>query len=176
MPIAKARLPRTFRLFLALWPDDEIRHAIGEHASGWSLPSGSVRYGPADWHVTLHFLGSVASDRVPDIAVGMDVPLEPFELTLDRPLLWPRGLAVVAASQVPTALKDLHDRLGQALQILQQPVEPRAYRPHLTLARRADGAIRPTAPVAVVWPVRSFALVVSTGRTDHRYEVLRTYG
>lgn len=172
----KPRLPRTFRLFLALWPDDALRQAIAEHARGWSLPSDCVRYGPQDWHVTLHFLGSVPTGQVADIAAGMDVPLEPFELALDQPLMWPRGLAVVGAMQVPPALKVLHKRLAEALRALEQAVELRPYRPHLTLARRADGAVRPTAPVAVLWPVRSFALVVSTGRTDHRYEILRTYG
>jgi 2'-5' RNA ligase len=173
---SKPRLPRAFRLFLALWPDDAVRHAIGEHARAWSLPSDCVRYGPLDWHVTLHFLGSVPTERVPEIAAGVDVPLEPFELALDQPLMWPRGLAVVIASQVPPALKVLHDRLGHALRDMEQAVELRPYRPHLTLARRADGAVRPRAAAPVVWPVRSFALVVSTGRTDHRYEVLRIYG
>lgn len=175
MRSASSSIARTHRLFLALWPDDAVRRGVHEHARAWAMPPGSGRYGPADWHVTLHFLGSVLTQRVPEIAAGVDVPLEPFELVLDQPLIWPRGLAVLCASEVPQALKSLHDRLGRALRGVHQTVELRPHRPHLTLARRADAAIPPMAPVLVVWPVRSLVLVVSTCQTDHRFEVLREY-
>jgi len=175
MSPARSSRPPTHTLFLALWPDDTVRCRIREHADRWVFPSGSVRYGPPDWHVTLHFLGRVPAERVPDLAVNIDVPREPFELVLDRPTIWPRGLAVVSASTTPRALKSLHARLGEALLGMEQAVETRPYRPHLTLARRAEAAVMPDPPVPVVWPVSGFVLVVSTGRPDHRYEVLREY-
>jgi 2'-5' RNA ligase len=176
MPPTPPAKPRAHRLFLAIWPDDPVRQAVAEHADAWSLPAGCLRYGPADWHVTLHFLGRVETERVPDIAAAVDVPTEPFRMVLDQPLLWPGGLAVVGASEMPQALKALHDRLAQALRGVNHAVESRPYRPHLTLARRAFGARRPRAPVPVQWPVRGFALVVSTGKADQRYALLRTYG
>ena len=169
-------MPRTHRLFLALWPDDAIRQRIAEHSNSWTLPPGCVRYGPADWHVTLHFLGNVATDRIADVAAGVDVPVRRFELVLDRPQLWPRGLAVVCASAMAPGLQALHGRLGQALGELDQAVEPRPYRPHLTLARRAGAAILPIAPSRIAWPVHGYALVVSTGVPAQRYAVLRQYG
>jgi len=172
---ARSPRPPSHRLFLALWPDDTVRCRVREHAQGWFIPPGSVRYGPPDWHVTLHFLGKVLAERVPDIAAGIDVPREPFELVLDQPRIWPRGLAVIGASTIPQALKSLHARVGEALLGLDQAVETRPYRPHLTLARRAEAAVKPDAPVPVAWPVSGFVLVVSTGRADHRYEVLREY-
>ncbi len=175
MDSGKPVVPRTQRLFLALWPDHAAKGKIAEHARRWVLPSGCVPYAPVDWHVTLHFIGNVFAERVPDIAAGVGVPLEPFELVLDQPQLWPQGLAVLCASEVPAALQALHDRLGRALRGLNQAVDGRPYQPHLTLARRADAAIPPSACAPIVWSVRSFALVVSTGRTDQRYEVLRQY-
>lgn len=175
MQPAKSDKRRSHRLFLALWPDEAIRRAVDDHSGAWTMPPGCLRYAPSDWHVTLHFLGSVTAQRVPDIAAAVDMPLEPFVLVLDQPRIWPRGLAVVCASAVPQALMSLHDRLSHALRGVDQSVEARPYRPHLTLARRAVGAIRPTAPAPVPWPVDSFALVVSTGKTDHRYSVLQEF-
>jgi 2'-5' RNA ligase len=154
------RASRRVRLFLALWPDQAIRADIDAHASCWTLPQSCLCYGPQDWHVTLHFLGPVAMERVPDLAQAVDLPMDPFQLLLDKPQLWPRGLAVLGAAQVPPALCDLHARLGAAVAAVGLPAEERTYR----------------GPVSVTWPVRSFALVVSTGSRDRRYEVLREYG
>jgi 2'-5' RNA ligase len=176
MTSAKLVGPRSQRLFLALWPDDAAKKAIAEHAVGWVFPAGCLRYAPADWHVTVHFIGTVATKRVPAIAAALGVPVEPFQLVLDRPQLWPRELAVVCATEVPAPLQALHDRLGHTLTKLDQAVDPRAYRPHLTLARRAGAAIPAPAPAPIAWNVRGYALVLSTGNADQRYEVLRRYG
>jgi 2'-5' RNA ligase len=130
---------------------------------------------PADWHVTLHFIGPVEIDRVADISVGADVPLRPFEWTLDQPIVWAHGLAVLGTTEVPKTLQALHERLGNTLRRLDLAVESRRFQPHVTLARRAEAAIPPTASVPVVWSVRSYALAVSTGDKDHRYRVIREY-
>lgn len=170
------RKPRSHRLFLALWPDEPVRRRVARHAKDWVLPADCLRYQPADWHVTLHFLGSVAAGHVPGIADGVDLAFEPFELVLDQPQLWPRGLAVLGASKTPTALRSMHTQLGEKLGALEQRVEARPYRPHLTLARRATGATLPTDSRPVAWRVRRYALVVSTGSVEQRYVVLREYG
>jgi 2'-5' RNA ligase len=170
-----AKLPAKLRLFLALWPDEAVLLRIAEHARCWCFPPGCLRYGPRDWHVTLHFLGSVETERLPGIADAADTPVEPFELLLDRPQLWARGLAVLGAQRVPSALQDLHQRLGDALAGQGLPVEGRIYRPHVTLARRAEAAIAPTDHPGVAWPVKDFALVLSTGKPDRRYEVICRY-
>lgn len=103
------------------------------------------------------------------------VPFQPFELVLDRPALWPRGLAVLCATEVPAALKGLIDQLGQALRALDLALDKRPYVPHVTLARHAEAAIAPLACAPVPWPVQGFALVVSTGLKVPRYRVIRQY-
>jgi 2'-5' RNA ligase len=165
----------TFRLFLAIWPDDEVRQRVTRHHAGWALPSGSLIYQPQDWHVTLHFLGSVADERVVEVAAGLHLPLQPCELILDQPELWRGGLAVLAATSVPSALMSFHDRLAVALRGLDLPVESRPWRPHLTLARRAVTAQLPTPITPVAWPVQKYAMVVSTGRPEQRYQVVHEY-
>jgi 2'-5' RNA ligase len=72
-------------------------------------------------------------------------------------------------------LRDLHQRLGDALAGQGLPVEERTYRPHVTLARRASAAIAPIDNPGVAWPVQDFALVASTGKPDRRYEVICRY-
>ena len=171
----KPFVTRTQRLFLALWPDAGVREQLVAHANQWTWPTGCVRYGPADWHVTLHFIGDVDDDRVEGIAASADVPCQPFELVLDQPGLWPHGLAVLRATEVPIPLQALYDRLGQELCAHELAVETRPYQPHVTLARHADAAIPPTASAPVVWRVQSFALVVSTGDRNQRYQVIRQY-
>jgi hypothetical protein len=47
--------------------------------------------------------------------------------------------------------------------------------PDLTLAHHAKGSVPPTRSAPVVWPVRSFELVVSTGNAGARYGELRMY-
>jgi 2'-5' RNA ligase len=170
-----AALPARLRLFLALWPDQAVADSLAEHARCWSLPSDCLRYAPRDWHVTLHFLGSVASERLPELADALDVSVDPFELVLDAPQLWPRGLAILGATRVPEALHDLHRRLADALAAQDLPVERRTYRPHVTLARRAGAAMPPKDPAAVAWRAQDFVLVVSTGKPDRRYEVICRY-
>jgi len=112
---------------------------------------------------------------VDGIAASADVPFQPFELVLDQPGLCPHGLAVLRATEAPIPLQALYDRLGQELRGLDLPVEPRPYLPHVTLARRGDAANPLKASAPVVWWVRSFVLVISTGDRDQRYRVIRQY-
>ena len=176
MPNAQPLINPQQRLFLALWPNLVVQSDIATHARQWTWPLGYVPYQPQDWHVTLHFIGPVEATQVPDITASAALPFQPFELVLDQPTLWPHGLAVVCLSQVPKQLWSLFDRLGQALRELGLPVETRPYRPHLTLARRADRAIAPMTSTPVVWRVQGYALVVSTGDRATRYKIIRAYG
>lgn len=165
-----------FRLFLALWPDAAALRQLAGHVAGWSWPPGCAVYTPSDWHVTLHFIGQVPAARLPEITEGLNVPVQPFTLRLDRPALWHHGLAVLCASQPPLPLQSLHDRLGQALQGLGLPAGTHPYRPHATLARHADAARPPAVCTPVEWPVSRFTLAASTGDRDGRYRVLHRYG
>lgn len=175
MNAGKPVVVRTQRLFFALWPDDATRGQLAAHANQWIWPPVCARYDPADWHVTLHFLGDVATEQVEAIAACAAVPLQTFDLVLDRPRLWPHGLAVLCGSKTPAALGDLHVRLGQALRGLGLALDARPYAPHVTLARHAAAAIPPATCAPVRWQVRGFALVVSTGLKAPRYQVIRQY-
>lgn len=174
-PLNTPPTPATQRLFFALWPDAQVRAQLAAHVDQWAWPPGAQRYAPADWHVTLHFMGQLDAQRAERVAELAHAPFAPCTLVLDQATLWPQGLAVVCASAVPAALQMLHAQLGAVLRGLDLSVDARPYQPHATLARRAVGATPPLHP-PVVWPVHSFALVESTGNPAARYRVLRHYG
>lgn len=162
----------TARLFLALWPSASVRKALAAHVSQWQWPAGARVYAPEDWHLTLHFIGPVPRERLPQLLHDLHAPLMPFHLQLDQPEAWPQGLAVLTPSEMPPALIALHEQLRQRLLAHGLPVDERAFRPHVTLARRATGALAPAEPLAVRWPVQAYALVESTPHEPVRYQVL----
>lgn len=99
--------------------------------SGRLVPSANL-------HLTLAFLG-----HLPESALALLEELPPrlplhelaFDLQLDRLDCWHGGLLHLAPSQPPAELLALASGLGQLLGESGLPSEPRAYRPHLTLAR-----------------------------------------
>src|SRR6478752_8487778 len=128
--------PPTWRLFLGLWPPAAVRAEILQCADAWQWPPSARRTAPERMHVTLHFLGNVPMERVPALQQGLAREWAGCTLELDRAEVWPGGIAVLEASQVPAALADLHARLAEALGQLEVAVETRRYRPHVTLARK----------------------------------------
>lgn len=163
------------RLFLALWPDADARARLCARRDAWAWPRNAAPV-PADkLHLTLHFLGAVPDQRVPLLLDGLAVPFTPFTLRIGRPVLWHNGIAVLEPYETPPALPDLHARLAQALPGLGLAPEARAYRPHVTMARRAGGVALPPAGDPVAWLADRYALVASRPGDGGGYTVLREY-
>jgi len=165
----------TTRLFLALWPDPAVRHALRERRDAWSWPRNASPVHPDKLHVTLHFLGAVPTERVPDFRRGFRVPFSPFALTFGVPKLWHNGIAVLEPSSEQPELLQLHADLASALIALGLQPEARKYRPHVTLARRASGVEVPAESAPLVWQVGGYALVESQPNNGGVYQVLETY-
>lgn len=168
-------LPASVRLFLALWPAPALLQELLAHAAAWAWPARARRTRPECLHLTLHFLGNVPAGRLPQLRSGLAVPFAGCELALDRACVWPGGIAVLEATQVPAELARLHAALAECLRGLDIPVEERPYRPHVTLARKAQGAEAPAfAPLRwVAGP--GYALVRSLG-DGGGYENLQCFG
>ena len=161
------------RLFVALWPDARVRAALADAAAQWVWPPGAVRMRAERLHLTLHFLGNVERERMPELGAALALRSPPFVLTLSRPTLWPGGTAVLEPQALSPELAELHAALGAALRRLALPTEARAFRPHVTLARRAAGTVAPAEHCRVEWPVAGHALVES--RQPGGYRVVRHY-
>lgn len=165
----------TARLFVGLWPNDATRSELRRWQVACVWPPGARPTSPERLHLTLHFLGQVDRGLLPTLGAALDLPptAPGFALRLGSAAVWPNGVAVLEPLDPPPALFDLHRRLGAALQRCGLPLDPRPFRPHATLARRARGAVLPAAGLpAVRWRVQGHVLVES----DHGYRVLRPFG
>jgi 2'-5' RNA ligase len=163
VPPALSAPSDALRLFVALWPDASAHTWLREADSAVAWPRGAARAGPERWHITLHFLGAVPQPALPTLLPALQTPFDPFGFELGRVEAWPRGLVVVEPAQSAPALQDLQTALGQAVQRCGLPVESRAFKPHVTLARRAAGARLATPSPPQRWPVAAYALVASAG-------------
>lgn len=179
-PSAAPQAEPAVRLFLALWPDPEVRRALARHRDGWHWGAGSGARPPAPvrsdkLHVTLHFIGSVAAARLPELRAGLAVPCTGFELAFGKPEVWKRGIAVLNPLALPAQLAALHGALADALHRLGLPTEAREFRPHVTLGRHAQQAQPPALAPQIAWRVEGYALVESRMNEGGGYRVLEHY-
>jgi 2'-5' RNA ligase len=163
------------RLFFALWPDQETRAAV-VRATREVVQRSAGRATPAEnLHVTLAFLGDVGESEFAQLQHIPPPLIGAFELQIDtldfrkRPrLLW------AVPETLPAALSGLESWLWGRLEDLGIERERRAYRPHVTLARRANYVGDPLAPLS--WPVTGFVLVQSSlGPPHSSYEIVKTW-
>jgi 2'-5' RNA ligase len=161
------------RLFVALWPDAQVRAALQAASAQWRWQPGAAII-PADrLHLTLHFLGDLPRERIPQLTRALELPFTPCALTLDRAALWHGGVAVLEPSVVPAPLGELRRALGAALRSLDIALETRRWRPHVTLARRANAKPPQLAPI--FWPLRGHVLAESRLSPRTSYEVVASF-
>lgn len=164
------------RLFFALWPGEAERLAL--HRVRGALPRHRGREtDPADYHVTLSFLGDVDPERraCAEAAAGQ-VRGAPFTLTLDHVGSFPRARIVwCGASACPPGLLALVGGLNHGLLGCGFPPERRPYHPHVTLARKSVPVEAQALPEPIPWRVEAFALVRSEPQNNPRYRVLTNW-
>ena len=159
------------RLFIALWPDPGIRAELAAWRDRWSWPRQASPVRSEQLHATLHFIGDVPDERIAELVAALRVPFAPFTLDFGHCALWPHGIAVLEPDAAPEPLLKLHESLGQVLARLGLPVDARPFRPHVTMARRAERATLPPPGPAIGWPVDHYALMSS----DRGYVTLQRY-
>jgi 2'-5' RNA ligase len=167
------------RLFFALWPDEETRASLARVQRDLA-PRNGRRVDPDDVHLTVVFLGPATAEQR-DCAertaaeVAAREVAAPFELTLDRIGSFPRaGVFWCGASVCPQPLLGLVLALNRELSNCGFVPERRAYRPHVTLARKARPVVAQELGNPIPWRVEELALVTGTGAVP-RYRVLRRW-
>jgi 2'-5' RNA ligase len=165
----------TARVFIALWPDPAVRALLREWRDAYVWPKAASPVRTEQLHVTLHFLGNIPRERLPELAEGLAVPFSPFELEFGHSEVWQGGIAVLAPEVVPESLLVLHGALGEALELHGLPLEQRAYRPHVTLARRAGPILAPIESPPIRWQVDGYALMESKVGDRAKYGVVQSY-
>lgn len=175
------------RLFIGLAVPEDVRRRLLERLDDWRKRFAFARWvHPADWHITLHFIGETDADRVPAIVRALDesaAGARPFGVRL-------RGLGTFGPPARPSVLhvtpdgrheplRGLHAALGAALaRAIGFTPDERPYRPHLTLARKYAGASRwDPAPAAAEtfgasWTARDVCLFRSRPGHSPMYEIV----
>lgn len=159
---------QTPRLFFGIPVAADTLPALRTDRSGWRWTD------PANYHVTVAFLGSVSGALIPALsALGQRVAAGAARgaLALSALEWWPDGrrprLLVATAEAGP--LLALQAALLEGLRALAVTVDERPLRPHVTLARlraRAEPTTFALPALAVSLPVAELALYES--RRDHR--------
>lgn len=166
------------RLFFALWPGTETRHALFRESRSTVLATDGRPVAARNFHMTLVFLGVVAAEAVSLVqSIAASVHGERFRLELDRYGYWkePQVLWCGASRVVPAAAMlaaTLRERLANA----GFKPDPKPFVPHVTLARKVHrpGDLGPFGPLS--WHAKEFALVRSvTGADGSEYSPLATY-
>jgi 2'-5' RNA ligase len=159
------------RLFFALWPGDAVRQQLADWRDAWTWPNGAAPVPNPKLHLTLHFLGAVDEEGVQALLAAPNTPFQQMHIDLGVPAIWHNQIAVLEPIKPPAALFELHAALGRQLESLGFVLEQRSYRPHVTMSRRASGAVAPQAR-SLSWLADEYALVSSR---DGVYTPLRVF-
>jgi 2'-5' RNA ligase len=166
------------RLFFGVWPDPATREHIAVAASAADYGTGAQLVPRENYHLTLAFVGEVP---VAHLAVLQQIGRESrgpgFALRFDAYEYWPKSqVVVVAAREIPSALREIWQRLHGNLAVHGLALNPKPLRPHTTLARKVSQAPVWTAMSEIAWTAREFSLVRSdTTGTRSAYTVVDTW-
>ncbi|WP_428635139.1 RNA 2',3'-cyclic phosphodiesterase [Sedimenticola sp.] len=164
------------RLFFALWPKPEQRRELQRCFPRLTDCPGQPVVA-RNLHLTLAFPGTVdAATRacLEDAADAIHLP--PFIIGLNRFGYWKHPKVVwYGPTEVPEPLILLAKTLEVAVRSCGLESDPRPYRPHVTLLRKARRMPDAQAP-EMIWHADGFALVLSEShQRGIRYRVLRNW-
>ncbi len=183
--------------FFALPLPEEIRQQIGKLAEEWRGMNQlhASWYAPADYHITLKFLGDVDPSRQTELIEAV-APIvaqaAPFEVDLNAvPGAFPnlrQPRVLWAGVQKTGPMAKLAGAIDRAMAKLGFEAERRPYHPHITLARCREARPIPSLPKEQAFPIftaNSFVLMqtlppkkdVAKGRIGEklRYTIVRAF-
>jgi 2'-5' RNA ligase len=170
--------PSAVRVFFALVPDEQVRNSLVSLSRDVARRSRGRAVSGEHVHLTVAFLGDISADRVPALQkIGDQVAHRGAVLSFDTLGAWrASGVAWVAPSTVPSSLLTLHAELGAALAEGGFTIEARAFRPHITLARRCVTPMPRARATPIDWRVDRLVLIGSELRAEGpRYRELATW-
>lgn len=166
------------RLFLALWPNEELRKHIKRNSKSLLRHGGGRPVALHNIHITLVFLGNVDQQQqacVEQVADGVQCPV--FDLRLDKAGHWARPRVLwLGCEETPESLKQLVANLYQGIRHCGIQLDSRPYQAHLTLMRKVNRPPTDLTIEPVDWSLDRFVLVKSTTHPEGvKYEVIREW-
>lgn len=152
------------RWFFALWPDEALRNALDTLLDERLSARPGRRVASRNLHITLVFLGPLATDRLSCIgeAAARCAGAPSFELVLDRISWWRQSQVMwLGPGSMPPALEALVGALRVHLADCEIPLDPRPYRAHMTLMRKVRRRPSSFQIKPLKWRPAEFVLVES---------------
>lgn len=130
------------RIFFALLPDAAARSEIMALQQQFTDPPLRI-YSEKNLHQTLVFLGEFAeADLMELITACQSIHLPPISMQFEQLIFWPQPKVLcLTAQSIPDELKALMQDLNEIAELFNVNLDPRPYRPHITLARKASEAV-----------------------------------
>ena len=156
-------MKKAHRLFFALVPGASvIREAARVQAH---LDGNGKAVPPANFHVTLAFLGLQETAVIPeDCALAGRLQFERCRVVIDQVGRFGRaGVLWLGASSIPDPLRRFQQNLMESLQAAGIGHDPKPWTFHLTLYRRLRKAPPTLGSVAIEWALDAFELIESVG-------------
>ena len=137
------------RLFVALSISADVRRQLASLIGELRGADGKPRWvNPANLHITLKFIGQVATEQLASIrqALAAVAPPPAFDLELRGIGIFPnhrRPAVVWAGIKAPPELPELAGKIDHSLSSCGIPREKRPFAAHLTLARLKETRLSP---------------------------------
>lgn len=133
------------RLFVGIAIASEVQQSLESFVRDFQDAFPRLRWSlPAQWHVTLQFLGETVESRyLCAVQQLQKIHAHPVEVRLAQPGFFERAGVFHVAVQPTSSLISLHDQTEQALIPCEFEPEERAYSPHITLARKKGRSLSP---------------------------------
>lgn len=159
---------KTARVFFALWPDQRAQQQLGELAQRLQSACGGRKTRTETIHLTLVFLGEVASSRLDGLRRAADaIKASGFDLGIDEIHCWKHNrIAWAGTKNIPRELLDLVDALQHSLTTAGFSFDQQAYVPHITLVRKSSCHALPDLSEPVAWRAHEWMLVKSEPTRD----------
>jgi len=137
------------RIFIAVdIPDGEVKEKIREFQRAVAHTGADLKLvEPENIHITLRFLGDVATDVIENLKTELDrIQFHPFNITLKGVGVFPdyRRINVVwvGIDEGNIGIVDLYGKINRSLTRIGIPPDRRGLSPHLTVARVRSGRNR----------------------------------
>jgi RNA 2',3'-cyclic 3'-phosphodiesterase len=160
---------KTARVFFAIKPDDAALKQLSHLAKQLASSCGGQNTKQVNIHLTLVFLGEIAIDRLDALrAAAKCVTATTFNLSFDEIRHWKHNQIIYAGmSKCAPELLALVGNLRNTLSTSGFPFDSRAFKPHITLVRKAKSVqMLPELVAPVSWCVADWFLIQSK-QTGH---------
>ncbi len=166
------------RYFIAISPSPEIILKINSWFS-FNWPAVRKPVAPRNYHLTLAFLGELRNSQLSTLCDLLShIEFSSFALDLDDTGYWPHnGLLWLGPSTTPVSLTELAKNCRLAGNRVQISSEKKAYKPHLTLARRLTvPPLQPLQTAVFNLKIEQFELYESiNGKSGVRYREVQRW-